>query len=311
MELLEVRRNAHRIERNAVVCKSQISVCDITPFIFPRGQNGVYMVIGFYADDSTDQPKHYMQTAGAIFGWPANFTEAERLWNQHLDKAGIDYFKASECEMLNGQFDPVRLGMNLNSARALADSTRRDLVSVIEKINLSAVAVSMVLGDFRDVVAVNPKARYYYGTDSTILTYGRLIKMTIDLIHQDHPELLKYRMAFTFDAHAEYLKAEAAYRNLQKKDSACADMMGYVGHADDKDHAPLQMADLMAHEARHKSTQILADSDRERPAFRILSKVDAFYAIGIIGKEGLLRELDNYPDPPADGSSNRFRWVLD
>jgi hypothetical protein len=102
--------------------KSQISVCDLAPIIFPRGQNGVYMVISFYADDSTDQPKHYMQTAGGIFGWPANFTEAERQWNKHLEKAGIDYFKASECEMLMGQFDPARLGMNLSSARALADA---------------------------------------------------------------------------------------------------------------------------------------------------------------------------------------------
>lgn len=299
------------MEVRAVVSKSQIHTCDLVPIIFPRGQNGVYMVIGFYADDSTDQPKQQMQTAGAIFGWPANFTEAERLWNQHLEKAGIDYFKASECETLSGQFDPLRLGMNLSSARALADATRRDLVSVIEKIELSIVAVSIVLNDFKEVIANNSKARYYYGADSTVLVYGRLIKATIDLIHQDTPELIKHRMAFTFDSHAEYLKAEAAYRNLKEKDSACAEMMGYVGHADDIEHPPLQMADLVAHEARHKSMQTLANSDQERPAYKHLSKAGAIYFIGTITRTGLLRDLNNYPDPPADGSSNKFRWVLE
>jgi hypothetical protein len=135
--------------------------------------------------------------------------------------------------------------------------------------------------------------------------------MTVDFIYQDNPELTKYRMACTFDSHTEYLKAEAAYRNLKEKDSNCAEMMGYVGHADDIEHPPLQMADLLAHEARHKCTSILADSVKERPAYTLLSNVDAFYCIGIITKDGLLRELDNQPEPPADGSSNRFRWVLE
>jgi hypothetical protein len=184
-------------------------------------------------------------------------------------------------------------------------------VSVIENINLSAVAVSIVLDDFKEVIANNAKARYYYGTDSTILVYGRLLKMTTDLMYQDHPELTKYRMACTFDSQADWLKAEAAYGNLKKKDSNCSEMMGYVGHADDIDHPPVQMADLMAHEARHKSVEELKKSDKERPAYKLLHQVGAFYCIAIITKDGLLRELDNYPAPPTDGSSNRFRWVLE
>lgn len=230
--------------------KSQISICDLVPFIFPRGQSGMYMVIGFYADDSTDQPEQRIQTAGAVFGWPADIFEAERLWNQRLEAARINYFKASECETLNGEFAPKRLDMSLNSSRAFADATRREMVAVLERIPLAAVAVSLALRDFKEVISTNPKARYYYGTDSTILVYGRLIKATIELIHQDMPALAGIGMAFEFDDHADYLKAEAAYASLKRKDSQCAAVMGHVGHSDDKIHAPLQMADLVAHEAR-------------------------------------------------------------
>lgn len=269
------------------------------------------MVIGFYADDSTDQPHHRIQSAGAVFGWPADIFEAERLWDKQLHLSGIEYFKASECETLSGEFDPLRRGMSLNSARAFADATRRDFVSVLERIGLAAVAVSLLLNDFKDVISINQKARYYYGSDSTILVYGRLIKSTIELIHQDMPALARIGMAFEFDIYSDYLKAEAAYSSLKRKDSLCASVMGHVGHSDDKVHLPLQMADLIAHEARHKTRQFIDNSDLERPAFKFLSKADTFYFIGAMHKSGMLSELDNYPDPPADGSANEYKWTLD
>lgn len=269
------------------------------------------MVIGFYGDDSTDHPERQMQTAGAVFGWPGDVFEAERLWNNHLEKANIRYFRASECEMLMGEFDPVKLGMNLSSARAFAEATRRDMVSVLEQIPLTAVAVGLHLKDFKRVISSNPKALYYYGSDSTILVYGRLIKSTIELMHQDYPEFVHHTIAFTFDDHTNHLQAEAAYLQLKRKDSYCASMMGYVGHADDKLHAPLQMADLIAHEARHKCVAMLADSPKERSAFKLLSESHSIYYIGVMAENGLLSQLGEYPDPPADGSSNEFRWVLE
>lgn len=294
-----------------MVRKSQLSICDLAPFIFPRGRNGVYMVIGLYADDSTDQPEQHMQTAGAVFGWPADIFEAERQWEQHLNRAGIEYFKASEAEGLKGQFDPARLGMSLNSARAKADSTRRDLVDVIGRLPLTATAVSIVLDDFKDVIASNAKARYYYGTDSTILVYGLLIKATIELIQELYPQNAdRDTIAFMFDEHQNYLNAEAAYMSLKRRDIVCSSMMGVVSHGDDKQHRPLQIADLIAHEARFKSLN-LGDTNKDRHMYKVMDKSGVFSLIGVIERDGLLRELGNYPEPPADGSSNEFRWILE
>jgi hypothetical protein len=270
------------------------------------------MVIGLYADDSTDHPQQRMQTAGAVWGWPADIFEAERQWEQHLKTAGIEYFKASEAEGLRGQFDPAKLGMSLNSARAKADSTRRDLVDVIGRLPLTATAVSVILDDFKDVVSSNAKARYYYGTDSTILVYGLLIRATIELIQEQYPMQSKRdTIAFMFDEHKNFLRAEAAYLSLKRRDITCASMMGVVSHGDDKQHKPLQMADVIAHEARHKSMGSLSSSENDRHMYKVMDKSGVFSLIGVVGKEGMLRELDNYPDPPADGSSNEFRWILE
>jgi hypothetical protein len=306
-----------RLEHEGIVSKSQFSTRDLVPYIFPQQEQGVYAVMGFYADDSTTHPKNtdypsvgQLQTAAAVIGWPVNFWEAECLWEKHLENAGIEYFRASESEMLEGEFDLAK-SPSLNSARARADATRRDLISVFEKIPLTTVAVSLLLDDFRDVISNNAKARYYYGSDPTVLVCGHLIKTTIELIHQDHPEWVGHSLACTFDEHANYLKYEAAYDNLKRKDWHCNSMMGYVGHADDKDHSPIQMADLLAYEARYKSAQTIAKHGKERWAFKLLDEQHMFYYIGAMDKKGLLSQLDDYPDPPADGSPNQYKWTLD
>lgn len=302
-----------------MVCpKSQIRTRDLVPFIFPRGKEGVYAVMGFYADESTSHPQSTdfpsvgpILTAAAVIGWPGHFWEAENLWDDFLRRNNIDYFKASEAELLKGQFDMAKLG-SLNAARAAADAARRDLITVFEKIPLTTVAVSLLLSDFREVISTNSKARYYYGSNPKVLAYGRLIKSTIELIYKDHPEWFReHYLACTFATENEYLKYEEAYDNLKKKDWYCKSMLGHIGHSDDKDHNPLQMADLLAYEARYKSAQTISKYGTERWAFKLLDEADMFYYIGAVDKKGLLSQLDDWPDPPADGSPNEFKWTLD
>ena len=58
-----------------------------------------------------------------------------------------------------------------------------------------------------------------------------------------------------FDEHSNWRAAEEAYEQLKFEDASCAKRLLVVGHGDDKEHAGLQMADLMAHEARLKTKQ--------------------------------------------------------
>lgn len=70
-----------------------------------------------------------------------------------------------------------------------------------------------------------------------------------------------------------------------------------AAHADDKEYPGLQMADLMAYEARVKTNAWLKTSPEERRAFTQLTKTNNVYFMGVMDKEHLLAALaEEYPD---------------
>jgi hypothetical protein len=277
------------------------SSLELAQIVFPRGQRGAQMIIALYADDSTAQhpeksgQKATILTAGGFIGWPETFVEAERHWVARLEKDKVRYFRASECEMLMGEFDPVPRMMNLTSGRAMADSMRRDLSEIIVKAKgLAGFAVSMVLEDFRDVLKTDPRAISYFGSDPSMVIYMTLIKSAIAMAEKDMAEVIgSCPIAFTFDTHAKYKEAEAALENIRKVPEY-ANRVGYIGHGDDKLFPPLQMADLMAHEARHKTAAFLAESTKERISFQVLAGGHNVYYCALMRKQQMIEELDEY-----------------
>jgi hypothetical protein len=95
---------------------------------------------------------------------------------------------------------------------------------------------------------------------------------------------------FVFDDHSKWQQAEQAYAELKRKDSLCSEMMGSVTHADDKITIALQMADLVAHEARHKALADLGKSNGEdRVTFKNLD--GSIYYRALVTEQGLLDGL--------------------
>jgi hypothetical protein len=287
----------------AISIKSEIarfSALDIAKIVFPLGAHGVYMIFALYGDDSTDKLKSSgvrdrILSAGAFLGWPETFFEAERHWEARLKKDNIDYFRASECEGLVGEFDPFKRGMSLNSGRAMAESVRRDLCDIIVKANgLAGFAVSVVLDEFLELLETDSRAKPYFGDNPAIMIYVALIKQAIAMCERDFAEVIKWvPIAFTFDTHTKWKEAEEAYSQL-KKVPMFEKRLGYIGHADDKIHAPLQMADLMAHEARHKTAAFISGSNKTRTSFEVLAGGHNVYYCGLLRKEDMIAELDQY-----------------
>jgi hypothetical protein len=248
------------------------------------------MILGLYADDSHDQKMQHIISAGALIGWPPSLFEAERKWQERLRRDGIAYFRAVECENLIGQFDWHLRGWSLNVGSTIAKSVRNDLVQIIKtKDGIASFGVSMLIKDFHEAIAESSQAKKYWGTDPTVAVYKLLITTIVQLLEKDWPESRGYPIAFTFDDHAKWQEAEEAYRQLRNSDPLCAERIGCIGHADDKKHPPLQMADLMAYESRIRTLAWIDGSPILSPVFKELSANQAVYYIGLARKAELLK----------------------
>jgi hypothetical protein len=259
---------------------------------------GIYMILALYADDSTDKklarsdaPERIM-SAGSFFGWPGSFFDAERKWEHRLTTDGLDYFRASECEALEGEFRPEKLGMSLNSARAFADSVRHDLCKILAgMMGISGIAVSLAVDEFTSLIQEIPDAVEYHGRDPVVYLYRKLIRSSLELLEQDWPQSRGIPVAFTFDIHTKWRQAEEAYNKVREDAPLYEDRMGTVSHMDDKKHPPLQMADLMAHEARHEAKAFIAGTEASRPCLKQLKQTKAVYYSGIVRREQLITEF--------------------
>lgn len=247
-------------------------------------------MISVFGDDSSDRNHQEVLSVGAFWGWSADFSSVEAAWQDRLQRDGVAYFHATECESLSGQFDPVPRGLSLNSARAFAESVRYDLIQILDKSKLDGAAVSLSRRDFSEVMLSNPIAQREYPADPTVLTYRSLIKLAIDELLRLHPHFEgEARVDFVFDDHSNWEKAEIAYEVLRQNDPLCRQMVGSVKHSDDKNLPALQMADLMAHEARYHALSYWGKADVNRHSLKNL--VNSLYIHATIGKKELLAGL--------------------
>src|SRR6185312_6396535 len=91
---------------------SRYSISDLFDLIFPpdRGINGcMCMVFNAFLDDSGHKPKKLMVSAG-FCGNKHNWENFRRDWRKALVLHGLDYFKSSECNHVDGQFRKLRKG---------------------------------------------------------------------------------------------------------------------------------------------------------------------------------------------------------
>lgn len=250
-----------------------VSAVDLGEVIFPEGGQGVVVFLKVYADESYDNTVY---CCGSLLGWPKNFYYLGLKWQDRLDQDGLKYFHASD--------------------HAKNDALRGDLVRIIQSDPaVAGSSFSVVRKDFTDLVSKDPKAKEHFGTDPMVFAYKRLIRDTVTLMEKDFPDP-PVKIAFVFDEHTDWKKAQKAYEGLKEEDPACAKRMLCTTHADDKQYPGLQMADLMASEARQDTKAWLKATPGQRPALEALKKTHNVYFMGVRNRENLLADLAGLPD---------------
>jgi hypothetical protein len=259
--------------------------------IIPFGREGGAMILAVYADDSADRRRESVFTVGGFMGFPLMFDEAERKWRAYLGKSHLEYFKASEAQNLDGQFDSVKLMMQPRAARAFAEGVRHDLGKIIAGEHLGGIALSLDMKAFQRVLAEQVDAEHYFGTrDCYIFMFRQFIVNCIQWVNEDWPESASMQIAFVFDEHSRWREAEESYETL-RKDVLIAPRLGAISHANDKHAVALQMADLCAYEARHQTMSVMGLAE-VRPEFTRMDIRDVWYAFTLLREEDLLQNLE-------------------
>jgi hypothetical protein len=113
-------------------------------------------MLAFYGDGSGEHGKGPMIVAGYLAD-TLDWFEIERAWCRELDTPPrVDYFKASQCMALSGQFD----GWD----RAAADEKRLKLAEIVRRHNHRIVEISSLIewDDYRYVIGDGVTKSVYY-----------------------------------------------------------------------------------------------------------------------------------------------------
>lgn len=148
MELLEVRRNAPRNERKAVVCKSQISINEISWAInsAPKGHRH-FMVLDFFCDESYNDK---VFTFGGFMASEHEWSKLENKWKRRVKKAGVSRFHAAE---LNGYKKEFAGWKGTNRSRDFVVP----LLNIIKHRKMMGFSFAMLLKDYDEYTSAVAK----------------------------------------------------------------------------------------------------------------------------------------------------------
>lgn len=205
------------------------------------------MELAFYIDDSSDGPHQEIVVAGAAFGSPEKWFDVERYWNRELARHDIASFHATECERLRDQFSKFRIEGDPILARQNADQIRLDLISIANAGRLIYAAVGIRRDDWKAAISQEKYRHLKMPDDPVFFAYHLLMIQCVSRIAKYHKFSLA---AFVCDNHNRSQLAQKAYDRLKALNPETAEHMGSISHLPASRHAPLQVADLVAHESR-------------------------------------------------------------
>jgi hypothetical protein len=136
----------------------------------------------------------------------------------------------------------------MEAQKGAAAEIKEDFISVVNRETaIDGIGLCVPLEAYRKVLANEPDARIFLQDRHFYFAYHTLM---IELIKRCEKDFKNHWVAFVCDDHSRRDEAEAAYEELKEKNPRSAKRMGSMTHADDKAVLPLQMADLIAYEAR-------------------------------------------------------------
>jgi hypothetical protein len=217
------------------------------------------MVYHCHLDDSKDKNQTKIMVSAGFFGTKEDWGSLRIAWKSVLRNHGIEYFKSSEYNNLTGQFAKFRTDQYPRpKGREAAQQIREELQGVLEKHpNIHGIGVLILLEDYSralarpDAEGVLPPNPYHAALNSVIYETVKLISL-----RRGHNAV-----AFVHDDGPDFGSLESSYKHFAAGNPITAKRLGGFAGLDDKQHPPLQAADMVSNYAMQRGLEALGRND--------------------------------------------------
>jgi hypothetical protein len=271
---------------------------DLSDLLFPSdlGVTGhLCMVYNCFLDDSKDQTQKQMIISAGFFA-PAKAWEPLRLaWNKCLRDHGLEYFKTSEWKMLSGEFQKFKSSnYPIPSGREAANKVRDELHHILENAQgVQGIGMALPVADYHEVRDM-PESKIIFNGNLYHWALVQVIAKTLKVISKFAG---KNMAAFVHDDGNEFPELHAVYKGFMETNPHLAKHSGGFQPLNDKQHPPLQAADMAANYALqlgHKwlsSGRLPPEREEFQKSIKCLFVCDKDYLLKLLGEQYIHRRL--------------------
>jgi hypothetical protein len=250
------------------------------------------MVFHSFLDDSKDANQSKLFISAGFFGLQEDWGSLRISWKKILDDNGIKYFKSSEYNHLTGEFKKFRSdAFPKPTGREAAKKIKDALQAVVDRHQrIRGVGITIPVGEYEKVRS-RPEAAellsdniYHHALESVMFETVKLIRKIGG----------RNVVAFVHDEESDFETLHQVYLGFKKLNPKTSNLMRGFAPFSDKEHPPLQMADMIANNALELGIENLEKGvfDQTRIAMKkniqILGVWDEHYMLSIL-KQNLLR----------------------
>jgi len=200
------------------------------------------MIYHCFLDDSKDQNQSQMFVSAGFFATQDDWGKLRVTWDKRLREDGLEYFKTSEYKMLEGQFAKFRQYPS-PTGREKARQIRSDLQTILKNVSgIRGLGVCVPMDDLHKVCARPEAIPFFYGNPYN-LAFQSVLHETVGFIKRKPGRNM---VAFVHDDGPNYDTLRYFYTGFKKENPRTAKYMADFHALDDKQHPPLQAADMIA-----------------------------------------------------------------
>jgi hypothetical protein len=202
------------------------------------------MIYHCYLDDSKDQNQSQMVVSAGFVGTQNDWGKLRISWTKRLNEDGLKYFKTSEFKMLTEQFARFKTAdYPPPTGREKARQIRSDLQAILKRVSgIRGIGLCLPMDDLNKVCA-RPEATPYYAGDPYNLAFQSVLHETVGFIRRKPGRNM---VAFVHDDGPNYDMLRHFYMGFKEQNPRTAKYMAGFQPLSDKDHPPLQAADMVA-----------------------------------------------------------------